>query len=128
MNSTISGIKSTISNAGPRLTNISIDGIEVTFNNEVFQLPYARYPWFRHCSASELENITFDGSALEWPDAVIDLELDLIRHPEKEGEITSVANWLMLRARVRKKETARKTVGNHINRSKNHRTLSPLHA
>ena len=54
--------------------------------------------------------MTCDGFALEWPEAMIDLELDLLRHPEKEGTPTPVDKWLAFRENLRKKQRSGKTL------------------
>lgn len=80
-------------------------------NGERFTLPFDRYPYFRYCSIAELERVTCDGFALEWPEAMIDLELELLRHPEKEGEPAPVEKWLALRSRLREKAALRENAG-----------------
>ncbi len=44
---------------------------------------------------------------MEWPEAMIDLELNLLRHPEREVTLTPVDMWLAFREAVRKKATIR---------------------
>ena len=84
-----------------------MDSITVEACGELFVLPFARYGYFRYCTIAELEHVTCDGFALDWPDAMIDLELDLLRHPEKEGEPASVEKWLAVRESLRKKSVIR---------------------
>ena len=43
----------------------------------------------------------------KWPERMIDLELDLLRHPEKEGTPTPVDKWLAFRETLRKKAAIR---------------------
>ena len=69
-----------------KLASVSRDSITVELNTgEKFILPFDRYGYFRFCSIAELEHVTCDGFALEWPEAMIDLELDLLRHPERKN-------------------------------------------
>ena len=91
-----------------QLTDISRDFLTVELNNgEKFVLTFDRYGYFRFCTIAELEHVTCDGFALEWPEAMIDLELDLLRHPDKEGTPTPVNKWLALREELRKKTAIR---------------------
>ncbi|NMA19315.1 MAG: DUF2442 domain-containing protein [Lentisphaerae bacterium] len=91
-----------------KLASVSRDSITVELNTgEKFILPFDRYGYFRFCSIAELEHVTCDGFALEWPEAMIDLELDLLRHPEKEGTPTPVDKWLAFRENLRKKAAIR---------------------
>ncbi len=83
---------------------ITRDYIEVEITGgECFRLSFDRYPYFRHCSLEELENVHCDGLSLEWPDAMIDLELDLLRHPEREGHLAPVESWLKVREELRRR-------------------------
>ncbi len=91
-----------------KLTAISRDCIEVELGSgESFRLPFSRYPWFEYCTIRELEQVQCDGMALEWPEAMIDLELDLLRHPEREGTITPVEKWLKVRDELRRRAALR---------------------
>lgn len=91
-----------------KLAAVSRDSITVELNTgEKFVLPFNRYGYFRFCSIAELEQVTCDGFALAWPEAMIDLELDLLRHPEKEGTPTPVDKWLAFREAFRKKAAIR---------------------
>lgn len=90
-----------------KLAAVSRDSITVELDGERFVLPFERYGYFRYCTIAELEHVTCDGFALEWPDAMIDLELDLLRHPEKEGTPVSVEKWLAVRETLRNKAAIR---------------------
>lgn len=91
-----------------KLAAVSRDSITVELSNgERFELPFSRYGYFRHCAIAELEHVVCDGFALDWPDAMIDLELDLLRHPEKEGTPVSVEKWLAVRESLRRKAAVR---------------------
>ena len=98
----------TMLKAKPEVTDVSFDHISVTFGNETFILPFERYPWFAECTLHEIQHVELLGDGLEWPDAVIGLELDLLRHPENAGKMPSLDGWRKIRASVRAKE-ARKT-------------------
>lgn len=91
-----------------QLTDISRDSLTVELNNgEKFVLPFERYGYFRFCTIAELAHVTCDGFALEWPEAMIDLELELLRYPEKEGTLTPVDKWLAFREELRQKKAIR---------------------
>ena len=91
-----------------KLTELHRDSITVELDTkERFVLPFSRYGYFRYCTISELENVVCDGFSLEWPDAQIDFELDLLRHPEREGELVPLDKWLAYRANVRKQNVVR---------------------
>lgn len=84
------------------LKAITRDYIEVVIEDgELFRLPFDRYPYFRHCSLEELERVHCDGLSLEWPDAMIDLELDCLRHPEHGEHPAPVEAWLKVREELR---------------------------
>eukprot|EP00831_Metopus_contortus_P053417 TRINITY_DN44881_c0_g1_i1.p1 TRINITY_DN44881_c0_g1~~TRINITY_DN44881_c0_g1_i1.p1 ORF type:complete len:212 (+),score=41.56 TRINITY_DN44881_c0_g1_i1:1-636(+) len=92
----------------PQVTEVSFEQITVVYGDEIFVLPFKRYPWFAECTLHEIQHVELLGDGLEWPDAVIGLELDLLRHPEKGGKLPSLDGWRKIRASVRAKE-ARKT-------------------
>lgn len=91
-----------------RLKSVSRDSIAVELSGgETFVLPFTRYGYFRYCTIAELENVICDGFALEWPDAMIDLELELLRHPDQEGKPVSVEKWLSVREKLRNQAAIR---------------------
>jgi len=92
----------------PEVTEVSLDHITVVLGAETFILPFKRYPWFEECTLREIKHIELLGDGLEWPDAVIGLELELLRHPENASKLPSLDGWRKIRASVRVKE-ARKT-------------------
>lgn len=91
-----------------KLAAVSRDSVTVELEDgERFALPFDRYPYFRHCTIAELEHVVCDGFALEWPEAMIDLELGLLRHPEQEGTPTPLEKWLAVRNKLRRKAAIR---------------------
>lgn len=99
------------------LKTITRDYIEVEIaGGECFRLSFDHYPYFRHCSLEELERVHCDGLSLEWPEAMIDLELDLLRHPEKGEHLASVEAWLSIREELRNR-TARKAAASRAGRT-----------
>lgn len=91
-----------------KLAAVNRESITVELESgERFVLPFERYGYFRFCTIAELENVVCDGFALEWPEAMIDLELDLLRHPEKEGTPAPVEKWLAVREQIRRKNAIR---------------------
>ena len=47
-------------------------------------LPYSEYPWFQNAKISELYHVELLHSThLYWPELDIDLNLDLLKNPEK---------------------------------------------
>ncbi len=93
-----------------KLTELHRDSLTVELSNgERFVLPFSRYGYFRYCPITELENVVCDGYSLEWPDAQIDFELELLRHPEREGDLVPLDKWLAYREKVRQ-QTARRQI------------------
>lgn len=91
-----------------KLAAVSRDSVTVELaDGERFVLPFDRYPYLRYCTIAELEHVACDGFALEWPEAMIDFELDLLRHPEKEGAPAPVEKWLAVRNKLRRKAAIR---------------------
>ena len=90
-----------------KLAAVSRDSITVELGNERFVLPFERYGYFRYCTIAELEHVICDGFELDWTEAMFDWELDLLRHPEKEGEPVPVEKWLAVRETLRKKAAVR---------------------
>ena len=91
-----------------KLTELCRDSLTVELETgERFVLPFSRYGYFRYCLISELENVVCDGYSLEWPDAQIDFELELLRHPENEGELVPLDKWLAYREKMRRKAALR---------------------
>ena len=94
-----------------QLTELHRDSLAVELDTkERFVLPFSRYGYFLYCTIAELENVVCDGFSLEWPDAQIDFELELLRHPEREGELVPLDKWLAYRAKVRKQAVVREIV------------------
>ncbi|MGA2060306.1 MAG: DUF2442 domain-containing protein [Thermoguttaceae bacterium] len=64
--------------------DISKNGIWIFVNEQEYFLPYKEYPWFKDAKVSEIQNIRIShGSHLHWPDLDVDLELEILQHPEK---------------------------------------------
>ena len=100
-----------------KLTELHRDSLTVELSNgEKFVLPFDRYGYFRHCTISELEHVVCDGFSLEWPDAQIDFELELLRHPEREGSLVPLDKWLAYRDKVRQTRTVRE-ITSHAGRA-----------
>lgn len=90
------------------IEEITADHITVALaTGEKFVLPFERYGWFPYCTLREILNVECDGDGLSWPDADIDLEVDLLRHPEKEGTPWSVEHWMRVRELDRQREAMR---------------------
>ena len=87
------------------LADLRRDSLTVELaTGEKFVFPFDKYGYFRHCPISELEHVVCDGFSLEWPEAQIDFELELLRHPEMEGDLIPVDKWLAYREKQRQRE------------------------
>ncbi len=104
-----------------KLAALSHDSLTVELGTgERFELPFDRYGYFRYCTIAELDHVVCDGFALDWPEAMIDLELDLLRHPGKEGEPAPVEKWLAVREKLRKQIAVRENAkrASHVKSAK----------
>lgn len=91
-----------------KLTDLRRDSLTVELSSgEKFVLPFRKYGYFRYCPITELENVVCDGFSLEWPDAQIDFELELLRHPEREGDLVPLDKWLSYREKLRRQTALR---------------------
>lgn len=65
------------------IQNISNHGIWVFVNNQEFFLPFDEYPWFLKATIKEIYNLKlFHGHHLHWPDLDIDIDIEMLKHPE----------------------------------------------
>jgi hypothetical protein len=60
----------------PHALWLSIDG-------EERMLDYARFPWFRHATIEDVQQVELRFEHLYWPTLDVDLHLDSLQHPER---------------------------------------------
>lgn len=66
------------------VTNVSMQGIWLLVDNEEFFLPYEDYSWFSDAPVRAIFNVgRVSKEHFRWPDLDVDLELDSLRHAEK---------------------------------------------
>jgi len=65
------------------ITNISSNGIWLLRDNNEYFLSYEYFPWFKDAKVSQILNVVevTDGH-FYWPDLDVDLNIDIIEHPE----------------------------------------------
>ena len=65
------------------ITNISVHGIWLLFENREYFLPYSEYPWFREAKISEVQNIQLlHDTHLYWPELDVDLSNHILESLE----------------------------------------------
>ncbi len=65
------------------VTNISMHGIWLLFENNEYFLPYDFFPWFKEAPVSKILNVQkISKEHFYWPDLDIDLTLNIISNPE----------------------------------------------
>ena len=75
------------------------DGVALVVNGKEYFLRFTDFPWFEHCSAAELKDVTSDRWGVYWNSLDIDLSIESIENPERFPVKISVANWLKARQR-----------------------------
>jgi len=66
------------------VTNVSGHGFWMLIDGEELFLAYAKFPWFKDASISEITNVERpQPHHLYWPQLDIDLHIDSIRDPDK---------------------------------------------
>ncbi|MBN1966852.1 MAG: DUF2442 domain-containing protein [Anaerolineae bacterium] len=72
------------SKAGPKVTNVTPQGIRVLLHEHELFLPFADFPWFRDATIGAILHVEQPHPGhLYWPDLDIDLAVESIEHPER---------------------------------------------
>lgn len=66
------------------VTNVSLHGFWLLWNNEEYFLAFEHFPWFKDASISAISNVELQGKEhIYWPDLDVDLSIEIINNPEK---------------------------------------------
>lgn len=66
------------------ITNVSPHGIWLLTNKEEYFLSFEHFPWFKQSSLENVFHVVEEGNGhFFWPELDIDLNLDIIKNPEK---------------------------------------------
>ncbi len=64
--------------------NISLHGFWLLINDEEYLLPFSDFPWFSQAKIEDILNVELiQGEHIFWPNLDIDLNVDMIKHPDK---------------------------------------------
>ncbi len=64
--------------------NISSHGFWIFINHQEYFLSFAHFPWFTKASIEDILNVELlNNGHVFWPNLDIDLNIDIIEHPEK---------------------------------------------
>lgn len=67
-----------------KIENISEHGFWLYYDEKEYFLPYVDFPWFKECKISDLIKVKADDKGnFYWKALDVDLNLDIIQHPEK---------------------------------------------
>jgi len=73
-----------ISENDTEVTNISAHGLWLYHESKEYFLPYEQFPWFKNANIEEVLKVkTLFNDHFYWPDLDIDLNLEMIKEPEK---------------------------------------------
>lgn len=81
--------------------------ISVKLDEKEYKLPFSQYPWFEYCTIKEISSVYYDGTGLCWDDAGIDLEIEMIKNPDKAINIISLEKWIEIRKKTYSIETGK---------------------
>ena len=66
------------------VTNISSHGFWILIGERELFLPYESFPWFKDKTVREITNVEYFGEGhLYWENLDVDLNVDMIEHPER---------------------------------------------
>ena len=66
------------------VTNISEHGFWLFFNEHEYFLSFKDFPWFKDAKISEIVDVELlNKTHFYWQKLDVDLDLDIIKHPEK---------------------------------------------
>ncbi|MBI3074443.1 MAG: DUF2442 domain-containing protein [Deltaproteobacteria bacterium] len=66
------------------VVNVSVHGIWVLVHEREFFLAHRSFPWFRHATIDEIQNVELVRPGhLRWSDLDVDLELESLADPER---------------------------------------------
>lgn len=68
----------------PEITNISEHGFWIYLKGREYFLPFNEYPWFKDAKISSITDVVLlHGHHLYWPKLDVDLNTEILEHPEK---------------------------------------------
>jgi hypothetical protein len=71
------------------VVNISEHGFWLSSGGKECFLDYARFPWFKNATVSQICNIELShGTHLYWPDLDVDLSFDIIENPDRYKRVS----------------------------------------
>jgi hypothetical protein len=66
------------------ILNISQHSFWIYFEGQEYQIPFSTFPWFKKCPIESLYNFEADGFGnFHWHDLDVDLNIEILRNPEK---------------------------------------------
>jgi hypothetical protein len=70
--------------SGTEATNISNHDIWLYHNDKEYFLSFDTFPWFREARIADILHVTEPSPGrFHWPDLDVDLNIEIIEHPEK---------------------------------------------
>lgn len=73
-----------IPTSGTEVTHVSGHGIWILTDGREFFLSYDNFPWFKDAPIGKIINVKKMASGhFYWPDLDVDVDIELIEHPEK---------------------------------------------
>lgn len=66
------------------ILNVSQHSFWIFYQGIEYQVPFETFPWFKKCPIESIYNYEVDNSGnFHWPDIDVDLNIDILEHPEK---------------------------------------------
>jgi hypothetical protein len=63
---------------------VSTQGIWILIKDKEFFLPFTEYPWFKKATIGQIFDVElYQGKHLHWPSLDVDLDIEILKHPEK---------------------------------------------
>ncbi len=65
------------------ILNVSQHSFWIFYQGREYQVPFETFPWFKKCPVVSIYNYEVDNSGnFHWPDIDVDLNIDILEHPE----------------------------------------------
>jgi len=65
------------------ITNIERDGFWLLTSEGEYFISFADYPDFQNATVAQIHNFSWSYDGFHWPDLDIDIELEVLKHPEQ---------------------------------------------
>jgi len=67
-----------------KVESITSTGLTLYINEEEYQIPFSRVPWFRDAKVEDVFDVKMNGlDEIRWDKLDIDLDIESLKHPEK---------------------------------------------